>query len=180
MDEFLGHLLNNLGTSRIATLSPTHVNSLIGCTSQTMVVTCYSVRLRPVSGPPTSKPCLGPLLVPFPPVPVALFLLFFSVFTLADVLAGCAWSYVRLRLCLVRVDWLIHYRVYSCRMRCSVVCIAWSHRVMKRLSSACVILSWLLNNCPSKPRSCESSSVSSSCSSSRRAVILTRWKNSNW
>ena len=88
-------------------------------------------------------------------------------------------SYVCLRLCLVRLVWLIHYRVYSCRMRCSVVCIAWSHRVMKRPSSACVTLSWLLNSCPSKPRSYKSSNVSSSCSSSLRAAILTRWKNSN-
>ena len=176
MDDFLSQLHNNPGTSRIATLSPPQVNSLISCTakaccnllSRTLATSIGATNFRTML---RSNTCT---------VSSRTRVHIFSVHTLADALAGCAWSYFCLRLCLVRVNWLIHYRVYSCRMRCSVVCIAWSHRVMKRLSSACVTLSWLLNNCPSKPRSCKSSSVSSSCSSSRRAAILTRWKNSNW
>ena len=81
----------------------------------------------------------------------------------------------------VEVDW--HYlqgvvgvlqRTRVCRMRCSVVIIAWSQRAMKLRSSWCAACNLLFNTCPSNPMSSRSSMVSSNWCCNLMAAIFTR------
>ena len=67
-------------------------------------------------------------------------------------------------------------RTRVCRMRCSVVSIAWSQRAIKLHSSRCAARKMLFNTCPSNPISSRSSMVSSNWCCNLMAAILTRWK----
>ena len=64
---------------------------------------------------------------------------------------------------------LQHTRV--CRMRCSVVSIAWSQRAIKLHSSRCAARKMLFNTCPSNPISSRSSMVSSNWCCNLMAAI---------
>ena len=78
----------------------------------------------------------------------------------------------------VQCYWVLQ-RTRVCRMRCSVVSIAWSQRAVKLYSSRCAARKMPFNTCPSNPISSRSSMVSSNWYCNLVAAILTRWKKSN-
>ena len=77
----------------------------------------------------------------------------------------------------VQCYWVLQ-RTRGCRMRCSVVSIAWSQRAMKLYSSRRAARKMPFNTCPSNPISSRSSMVSSNWYCNLVAAILTRWKKS--